>query len=58
MIRRTAEDMHSSYTQTTVIRNEAKQWLKPEMKKDDLPGLNYDTTQKQDDSTKVKECEK
>ena len=37
-----------------VIRNEARQWLKPEMKKDDLPGLNYDMTQKQDNPTKAK----
>ena len=50
--------MHSSYTQTMVIRNEAKQWLKPETKKDDSPGSNYNMTQKQDDPTKAKECKR
>ena len=50
--------MCSSYIQTTVIGNEAKQWLKTKTKKDDSPGLNYDTTLKQDIPTKAKECQK
>ena len=58
MTRRTVEDMHSLYIQTTAIGNEARQWLKPEMKKDDSPDSNYNTTQKQDILIKAKECQK
>ena len=50
--------MHSSYIQTTITGNKAKQWSKPKMKKDNSPGLNYDTTQKQNVPTKAKECQK
>ena len=56
--KRTAEDTHSSYTWTTVTGNEAKQWLKPETKKGDLPGSNYDMTLKQDVLIEAKECQK
>ena len=56
MIRRIAEDIHSSYTQITAIENEAKQWLKPETKKGNSLGLNYNTTLKQGVLIKAKEC--
>ena len=58
MTKRTAEDMHSSYTQTTVTENEAKQWSKLKMKKDNSLGLNYDMIQKLDVHIKAKECQK
>ena len=50
--------MHSSYTQTTATENEAKQWSKLEMKKDDSLGSNYNMIQKPDVHIKAKECQK